>query len=433
HVAASGPRRGAGWCGEAAGLALGTGLALTAVAAGGAGSGRHRVADAEAELVRLVTSGASAQEAHARGLALVDRHPSDYLLYRLMASAHAARGRDGAGEALALVNRALYLAPLDARSHRVAARALLALGRSGQGFLEYRLAHEAGDATVLLGEALPQAESLASLTALTPESPATAVRLLDSLANTPGRLELALVYSAWTRERFEGSPEAAALWAREARLQIRQGALEVAEAAWARVEQVAPDALETHLLRAEVLRAQGRREEALHALERLLARFPGNVALSFQLAAQQLDAGLTRRAKGTLQALAPFITDYAQRARLLAMEAACLEREGLLSHALERRQTAARLAPGADAFFAVARTQEALRRYDAAARSVHEGMRHLPAGARAEARAWVARLEGAEREQVEARRKALSDDPRAAELESLLRGPDVDGEARDAR
>ncbi|WIG95096.1 O-antigen ligase family protein [Myxococcus sp. SDU36] len=420
------------WCARPSAAVLGMGLALTAVALVALVPGRHRLGDAEEELARLITSGASAQDVHTRGLALVDRHPSDYLLYRLVASAHAARGREGAGEALALVNRALYLAPLDASSHRVAARALLALGRSAQGFLEYRLAHEAGDATVLLGEALPQAETLASLTVLTPRSPATAVRLLDALANTPGRLALALEYSGWAREHFAGQPEAAALWAREARLRILQGDLETAEAALAQVERLAPDVLDTHLLRAEVLRAQGKREEALHALERLLARFPGNVALSFQLAAQQLDAGLTRRAKATLKALAPFITDYAQRARLLAMEAACLEREGLLSHALERRQSAARLAPGAEAFFAVARTQEALRRYDAAARSVHEGMRHLPVGARAQARAWVSRLEGAERERVDSRRKVLSDDPRAAELEYLLRGPDADGEARDA-
>ncbi|WNZ63315.1 hypothetical protein QEG98_06065 [Myxococcus sp. MxC21-1] len=167
----------------------------------------------------------------------MDQHPSDYLLYRLVASAHAARGREGAGEALALVNRALYLAPLDASSHRVAARALLALGRSAQGFLEYRLAHEAGDATVLLGEALPQAETLASLMVLTPQSPATAVRLLDALANTPGRLALALDYSGWAREHFAGQPEAAALWAREARLRILRGDLETAEAARAQVER----------------------------------------------------------------------------------------------------------------------------------------------------------------------------------------------------
>jgi tetratricopeptide (TPR) repeat protein len=412
---------------------LGAGAGLAVVGLVALVPGRHRVADAEAELAGLVTSGAPLEEVRARGLALIDRHPSDYLLYRLVASAYAARGREAAGEALAFVNRALYLAPRDAVSHRVAARALLALGRHAQGFLEYRLAHEAGDAKALLAEALGRARTVEDLAALTPDAPEVAVRLVDALANTPGRLELARAYSGWARERFEGRPGLAALWVRETRLRLRQGALAEAEAACAEVERLEPEALESHLLRAEVLRARGRREEALQALERLLARFPGNVELSFTLAAQQLDAGLTRRAKDTLQAVSPFLTDYAQRARLLSLEASCLEREGLLSRAVERRQTAARLAPGPDAWFAVARTQEALRRYDAAARSVHEGMRLLPPGARKkDAEAWVARLEAAERARVDARRKELEQDPHAEELEHLLGNTGGAPDARDA-
>jgi tetratricopeptide (TPR) repeat protein len=221
----------------------------------------------------------------------------------------------------------------------------------------------------------------------------------------------------------------AALWAREARLRLRKGELPAAEAARAEVARLEPDALDTHLLHAEVLKAQGRRDEALQTLERLLARFPGQVELSFTLAAQQLDAGLTRRAKDTLQAVSPFLTDYAQRARLLSMEAACLEREGLLSRAVERRQTAARLAPGPDAWFAVARTQEALRRFDAAARSVHEGLRLLPAGSRKEAEAWAARLEAEERARVDMRRQELTDDPHAQELQHLLGDTGGAGEA----
>ncbi|MBZ4415225.1 O-antigen ligase family protein [Myxococcus sp. RHSTA-1-4] len=401
-------------------LLLGAGAALAVLGLVALVPGRHLVADAEAELAGLVTSRAPIQDVRSRGLALIDRHPSDYLLYRLVASAYAAQGRGAAGEALAFVNRALYLAPRDAVSHRVAARALLALGRGSQGFLEYRLAHEAGDTAALLGEALPRARTVEDVAALTPDAPEVAVRLLDSLANTPGRLELARAYSGWARERFEGQPGMAALWAREARLRLRQGELAGAEAACAEVERLEPEALESHLLRAEVLRAQGKHEEALQALERLLARFPGNVELSFTLAARQLDAGLTRRARGTLQAVSPFLTDYAQRARLLSLEASCLEREGLLSRAVELRQTAARLVPGPDAWFAVARTQEALRRYDAAARSVHEGMRLLPPGSRKDAEAWVARLEAAERARVDTRRKELEQDPRAEELEHLL-------------
>ncbi|NMO22222.1 tetratricopeptide repeat protein [Pyxidicoccus fallax] len=412
-------------------LLLGASVALAGLGLVALVPGRHAVADAEAELAGLVASRAPLEDVRSRGLALIDRHPSDYLLYRLVASAYAAHGRESAGEALAFVNRALYLAPRDAVAHRVAARALLALGRPSQGFLEYRLAHEAGDATVLLSEALRRARTVEEVAALTPDAPEMAVRLLDSLANTAGRLELARAYSSWARERFEGRPGLAALWVREARLRLRQRELDGAEAACAEVERLEPEALESHLLRAEVLRAQGRREEALQTLERLLARFPGHVELSFTLAHQQLEAGLTRRAKDTLQAVSPFLTDYAQRARLLSLEASCLEREGLLSRAVERRLTAARLAPGPDAWFAVARTQESLRRYDAAARSVHEGMRMLPPGARKDAEAWAARLEAAERARVDTRRKELQQDPNAEELEHLLRNTGGSGEAAD--
>ncbi|WP_163990500.1 O-antigen ligase family protein [Pyxidicoccus caerfyrddinensis] len=399
---------------------LGTGVALTGLALVALVPGRHHLSDAEAELAGLVTARAPESDVRARGLTLIDRHPSDYLLYRLVASAYAARGPEVAGEALAFINRALYLSPHDAVAHRVAARALLELGRRSQGFLEYRLAYEAGDLSVLQGEALRRVRSLEDLAALTPDAPEVAVRLLDSLGNTPGRLGAALAYSGWAREHFEGRAGQAALWAREARLRLRKSELPAAEAACAEVERLEPEALDTHLLRAEVLRAQGRRDDALQTLERLLARFPGHVELSFTLASQQLDAGLTRRAKDTLQAVSPFLTDYAQRARLLSMEASCLEREGLLSRAVELRQTAARLVPGPDAWFAVARTQEALRRYDAAARSVHEGLRLLPAGSRKEAEAWAARLEAEERTRVDTRRKELADDPHAQELQHLL-------------
>ncbi|QSQ28361.1 O-antigen ligase family protein [Pyxidicoccus parkwayensis] len=410
---------------------LGAGVALTGLALAALVPGRYALADAEAELAGLVTARAPESDVRARGVALIDLHPADYLLYRLVASAYAARGPGAAGEALSFVNRALYLSPLDGVSHRVAARALLALGRRSQGFLEYRLAYEAGDLGALQGEAIHRARSLEDLAAMTPDAPEVAVRLLDALANMPSRLDAALAYSGWARERFEGRPGVAALWAREARLRLRKGELPAAEAATAEVARLEPDALDTHLLRAEVLRAQGRRDEALQTLERLLARFPGHVELSFTLAAQQLDAGLTRRAKDTLQAVSPFLTDYAQRARLLSMEASCLEREGLLSRAVERRQTAARLAPGPDAWFAVARTQEALHRYDAAARSVHEGLRMLPAGARKDAEAWAARLEAEERSRVESHRKELADDPHAQELEHLLNNTGGAGEATD--
>ncbi|MCP3104738.1 O-antigen ligase family protein [Myxococcus sp. K15C18031901] len=402
---------------------LATAGVLTGVGLLALGPGQHRVTDAEASLAALITSGAPVEAVREQGLALIDRHPSDYLLYRLVASAEAARGREGAADALAFVNRALYLAPWDAVSHRVAAHALLALNRREQGFLEYRLAQEAGDAGVLQAEAVRRARTVEELVSLTSDTPEAADRLFASLADVPARHPLALAYGAWAREHFEGRPGVAALWAREARLRMGRKEFPEAEAACARVEQLAPDTRDTVLLRAELLRARGEAVAALQAVERLVSRHPGDVELGFTLAGWQLDAGLVRRARDTLQQLGPFLSDYRQRARLLSMEAASLEREGLLSRAVERQQTAARLVPTPEAHFAVARLQEALRRYDAASRSVHEGLRLLPPEAREAARAWAARLEAAERERVDQRRQELADDPDAQELQHLLGEP----------
>jgi tetratricopeptide (TPR) repeat protein len=214
----------------------------------------------------------------------------------------------------------------------------------------------------------------------------------------------------------------AALWEAEARLRLVRKEVALAEAACVEVERRAPEALTTYLLRADVLRAQGRAEEALRSLEGLVARFPGSVDLAFALAGQLLDAGSPRRAREVLRQVSPFLTGFGQRARLLSMEGACFEREGLLSRALERYQSVARLAPGPHAHFAVARLYEALRRPEAAARAVREGLRLLPAHARKDAEAWVARLEAEEKRRLESRRQRLQEDPEAQELELLRQG-----------
>jgi tetratricopeptide (TPR) repeat protein len=397
----------------AGGLALLAGVALV--------PGRHTLAKAEEELAGLIRARAPLAEVRARALVLIDRHPSDYLLYGLVGSAYASGGKATAGDALAFVNRALYLRPLDAASHRTAARSLLALGRRGQAFLEYRLAYESGDTEVLVREAVGQARTLEELQALTPNSPRRVAELALSLASRPGRQEQALAWLGWAREHFAEAPEVRALWEQEVRLRLVRGELSEAEVLCAELERRAPDALEPRLLRAQLLRAQGRREESIQLLDRLLPRFPGQVELSFMLATQLLEAGLTRRTREVLQQASPFITDYGQRARLLSLEGASFEREGLISRALERYQTAARLVPAADAHFTVARLHESLRRYGEAARAVREGLQLLPAGARQDREAWGARLEAEERKLLEVRREELMGDPQKQDVvEHLL-------------
>lgn len=417
--------------------ALGAAAALVLLGGVGLVAGRHTLAGAEEELSGLIQARAPLSQVRARALALIDRHPSDYLLYSLAGSAHAAGGKGSAEDALAFVNRALYLRPVDPDAHLIAARALLALGRRSQGFLEYRLAYESGDKEVLAREALEQARTLEDLQRLTPNDPRVVAALAQSLQFRPGRQEQALAWLAWAREFFEQglsdlSPEAPpirfsardmdALWEQESRLRLMRKELGEAEALCAELEKRAPDALGPLLLRAEILRAQDRREEAIQLLERLLPRFPGKVELAFQLTSQLLEGGLTRRAREVLQQASPFITDYPQRARLLSLEAISFEQEGLLSRALERYQTVARLVPAPEAHFTVARLHESLRRYGDAARSVREGLQLLPSNVRREQEeSWVARLEEEERKLLEARRQELMQDPHKQDIvEHLL-------------
>jgi tetratricopeptide (TPR) repeat protein len=202
---------------------------------------------------------------------------------------------------------------------------------------------------------------------------------------------------------------------------VARGELSEAEALCAELERRAPDALEPPLLRAEVLRAQGRHEDAIHLMERLAPRFPGKVELSFQLANQLLEAGQTRRAREVLQQASPFIADPARRARLLYLEGLSYEREGLLSRALERYQTVARLTPAPETHFTVARLHESLRHYGDAAREVREGLHLLPAGVHRDEEAWVARLETEERKLLETQRQELLENPHKQDMvEHLL-------------
>ncbi|RUO94094.1 polymerase [Corallococcus sp. AB018] len=398
-------------------LALAAGLTVVMLVA--LVPGRRRMADAEALLAERVAARAPGAEVRALGLQLIDVHPADYLLYRLMAMASVSNGAEGAKDALSFVNHTLYLRPLDAPAHRVAARALLHLGRREQAFLEYRLAHEAGDTRVLISEAMPRARTVEELKTLTSESPGQVVELAEALLAGPSRRALGLEWLTWAREHFEGRPEATALWMQEARGRLAQGELPAAEAACAEVERRAPDALATHLLRADVWLAQGKRAEALQSLEALVKRFPHDVELAFTLSTRQQEAGLMRRSRDTLAAMAPYLTDLRQRARLLSLEADSFEQEGLLARALEQRRSVVGLLPGPESHFEVARLQELLSRYDAAARSVHEGLRLMPLNdaRRAEGEAWAARLEERERALQDAHKGGLLEDAKGREVE----------------
>ncbi|WPB75636.1 O-antigen ligase family protein [Archangium violaceum] len=397
---------------------LAVGVALTGVALVALVPGWSTLDRAEAELGALVTTRAPLAEVRTRGLALIDRHPADHALQDLMGLAHVNAGRAEAAEALAFANRALFLNPVDAWAHRVAARALLSLGQRAQAFLEYRLAFDAGDHALMWSEALGRARTLEELRALTPDTARHVVTFASQLQRA-GNREMLLSWLAWARERFDAAPEAVRLWELEARVRLERRELAEAEAASAEVSRRAPDALSSYLLRADVLHAQGLGDEALAVLEALGPRFPGNVERAFALARLQVALGLTRRARESLQQVNPFVSNDSLRAQLYMLEGASYEREGLRARALESWKSAVRMQPGGSLWFKVARLHESLHQFDAAARAVREGLLLLPEEQRGEGEAWVARLEAAERQRVEARSRSRGGS--GAEEDLLLR------------
>src|SRR5205814_2023455 len=88
---------------------LGIAAALAALAGVALVPGRYTLSEAERELAWLVQARAPLAEIRARALVLIDRHPADYLLYGLVGSAYSTGGKATASDALAFVNRALYL------------------------------------------------------------------------------------------------------------------------------------------------------------------------------------------------------------------------------------------------------------------------------------------------------------------------------------
>ena len=358
-------------------VALG-GLAVAAlVVLFGLVRGADSAARAEATLASGARGDAAAVRDEAR--ALVDHHPADALLYRIAGWTEATRPGGQPRVALAWLNRALFLRPLDPDTHRVVARALFQLGAVEQALVEERLALESGaDAGAVLADALPRAHDVDALWNLVGESPAHVDLLVSELwkrrrmDDARGLLDRALL-------AFADRPEAAELTVTAARMRLQTGDAEGALVLLDEAEKAGQDVV---LTRAETLAALGRRREAIRTLESAVARKPGDTEIGFTLASYLVAEGRPALARAALERLQPFIGGGGARTRLVLAEAATYRAEGRFGRALDLVQTAMRLAPGdpglhrqaAELYEGLKRPREALREVEAAVQLAGQGV-----------------------------------------------------------
>lgn len=280
-------------------------------------------------------------EVKKRGLDAIDRHPADWVLYANLAADVSSRGDPH--EALAWVNRVLFLRPSDARAHVAAARALLRLQRPMQALAELKMAWTLGDPNTLeLGLSLAEKEGDWGRV------------LLD----VPGHLEL-----VWGTLMQRGRP-ADARAVLQAALEFPPSEAVREEASLLLVRHDAErgdpaDALrsldslsevvrtrpEMAIARADLLVKLNRPDEAFAELEASINREPQNLSVGFRLS--DLLASLQRNssAREVLQRIRPFASTPALRSAVFQREAALWLRDERFPRALEALQTASRIEP----------------------------------------------------------------------------------------
>lgn len=387
---------------------LAAALLALGVAVAALGLGSDSVQQREQQLSLLYQRAAPLGELRAAGLAAIDRHPADFLPHGVLGAAYS---QADPRESLAFTNRSLYLRPLDVEAHRVAARALLRLGKRSQAWLEYRLAYEVSETSRdrVLRESVARAKGVEELCRLVPSRPPALGQLL-SLLRALGRKEEARGVLERALVELSENPEVHLLWLELASQRLEAKELEEALDALSEAERRSADRVRATLMRAEILAAQGKRDQALLILEQAVTRAPGRLELWFALAAQQLYAGQPRKSRETLGKATAFITNSGGRASYFALEAEAFAAEGLLMRAVQSYQSACRLEPAPHLHYAVARLYERLSKPTEALEEVQQGARlEERPGAQAE---WMARLRRAEVELETVRLRELEEQER---------------------
>jgi tetratricopeptide (TPR) repeat protein len=395
-------------------------VSVTAIVAivGSLGAALHGPTQAEADEEALKALPINAALTRAAALPRIDRHPadpwlfSDPWLFLTVARAYVVDPRADPAQALAWINRALWLRPADAEAHLWAARALMRLGMRVQAMEEYRAYYlRGGDATVVAGEAISKAHGGIEVRALLPPD-GQALYLLSYLANN-GRGEEALAALEEMGEELLSMQDGWALAVLKARLLRERGRLREAQTWLERAEALVPGASLVVTERARLLAATGRGETARTLLRRHLAARPSDAEVAVELAKQLMAAKDLEGARRTARDALPHAPSALDRVNLLLVESHVLTQQGLKHRAAESLEAAVTQAPQLPwLHYELAKAFEEAGRYEDAAAQVRAGVKVSGPGADPQ-RAWLAQL------------ARQSDDSLRKIEESLLAAPDA--------
>jgi tetratricopeptide (TPR) repeat protein len=367
--------------------AVPAGVLVAALAVLAAVMSRPDFHDSEHDIEQRIAAGAPASEIEARVREAVDRHPADYVLYVLAARVQAS-DLASAPVALAWVNRALFLRPIDTESHKWAARALMRLGRRSQAFLEYRLAADYES----LFEGVRRAKTVDELEILS-STPAQRMGIVGE-AMRQGRLADAEALAE--RGLDPSNPETLPLYLVKASLAVGRQDLEGAERTLAAAPAREGDS-ELRRAQANLLVGKGKREEAAVVLRELAVKHPEDAGLAFELARLLISMNHLREARDALSRVGPFITSQQVRAEKMVIEGSTFEAERSWARAVSSYKSAARLAANwPDPHFRAAGVYERMGKFDDAQHEVYAGVEASGRAMTPDEAQWVDRLRKSE-------------------------------------
>ncbi|MGI5864153.1 MAG: O-antigen ligase family protein [Myxococcales bacterium] len=305
---------------------------------------------------------------------LAARHPADYFAHLVVARAYANERPLRPERVVAWASRAMFLNAARPEPHRLAARALRAIGQERQARLEYRLAFERGDRDALkeVTRAFQKPEELLEAV---PDEEATILALADALFGQ-SRIDEA---QAVARASLERHGESLPAFQRLARAASARRQPDEVYRIGGKMTVLAPEKPTGLLTRVNALIMTNAFEAAIELLEREgLKRFPLDAEVVMTLARLELSRGNTKACREALKKLPPGI-DVSMRVRALSMEASAAERDGQASKALGFMRTALAMRPDdAGLRWRYANLLERIGRFDLALREAEAAAAKSP-------------------------------------------------------